>query len=176
MKAVELAPECWQCWNTLGVARFRNGDWRGARDALLTSVAKKPGENAFDGFFLAMTWWHLGDRQAARDWMGRAEGWRLQNRPDDVELLRFRAEVEQLVGPFGSLLAKTPPAMPSSVAEALNDASFGLPRSCPARASRKRGEPPSSETGLGRRIASLARPELRVFDVLDHALFFMDLT
>ena len=157
------------------MAGFRNGDWRGARDALLTSVAKKPGENAFDGYFLAMTWWQLGNQTAARDWMGRAEGWRLQYRPDDVELLRFRAEVEHLVGPFDSLIAATPPPMPTSVSEALNDESFGLPRSYPKDYIENTESQCLGDRVRNRETRSHAS-ELRVFDILDHALFFMDLT
>jgi serine/threonine protein kinase/Tfp pilus assembly protein PilF len=42
------------CWNTLGVARYRNGDWAKAKEAFERSLALG-GENAYDGFFMAMT-------------------------------------------------------------------------------------------------------------------------
>lgn len=172
MKAVELAPRSWASWNTLGVARYRNGDWEAARETLMSALEKNSGDNAFDCYFLAMTLWRLGQRQVARQWLERAEEWRLRNRPDDIELLRFRTEAEQLVGPFGGCLARTPPPAPSSVAEALKDPSFGLPKLCPL------GD--TNRTELGERTPSRPPwtdgPALHALDVLDHSLFFIDLT
>jgi serine/threonine protein kinase/tetratricopeptide (TPR) repeat protein len=169
-RAVALAPESWASWNTLGVARYRNGDWNGAKDALETALQKHRGENAFDGFFLAMTLWRLGQQEPARDWLRRAEGWRLRNLPSDVELLRFRAEAEALVGSFPCHHAASPPPMPSSVAEALKDPSFGLPRFCPAPAPQATGEQ-DCQTGATHRT----EPALRISDHDDHALFFIGL-
>jgi serine/threonine protein kinase/tetratricopeptide (TPR) repeat protein len=174
LKAIKLVPESWASWNTLGVALFRNGDLSGARDAFLTSLEKKPGENAFDGFFLAMTLWRLGQKQAARGWLARAEEWRLRNLPDDVELLRFRAEAEQVIGPFPGHAPEPPPAMPLTVAEALKDPSFGFPKQCP---SPDRGDTDGTQLGKRETCGKLPVPgAIRVQDFLDHALFFMDLT
>jgi tetratricopeptide (TPR) repeat protein len=171
-KAVEISPKSWECWNTLGVALFRNGDWEAANKALMTAQEKNPGANAFDGYFLAMTLWHQGKRQAARRWLEQAEDWRLRNRPEDLELLRFRTEAEQLVGPFGGLGATARPLTPSSVAEALKDPSFGLPTLCPP------GDTKGTE--LGKRASCphpvTAGPALHALGLLDHALFFIDLT
>ena len=52
----------WPSWNTLGVARYRNHDWTGAREALQTGASKKECRFAFDGFFLAMTLWQTGEQ------------------------------------------------------------------------------------------------------------------
>ena len=53
----------WASWNTLGVARYRNHDWAGAKEALQTALAKKDCRFAFDGFFLAMTLWQTGEQE-----------------------------------------------------------------------------------------------------------------
>jgi tetratricopeptide (TPR) repeat protein len=174
-KAVNLIPDCWESWNTLGVACYRNGNWEEAREAFLTAIDKHSGDNAFDGFFLGMVMWQLGDKQASRDWLSRAETWRLQNLPDDCELLRFRAEAEALVGPSAGFLTESPPAFPATVAEALKDPTFALPSpiSEDARLESQR-TPMGHGTTDGHRSA--ATGALRVFDVLDHALFFLDLT
>src|SRR5262249_7730175 len=53
-RAVELAPKDGQAWNTLGVARYRSGDWGGAREALETSMGLLAGRSeGFNTFFLA---------------------------------------------------------------------------------------------------------------------------
>ena len=171
-KAVELAPRKWWSLNTLGVAHYRNGDWKSARDTLGAALSQRRDENAFDGFFMAMSLWRLGETEPALEWLAKAERWRLRHRPDDVELLRFRAEAELLFGPSNRCLAVKPPPMPSSVAEALRDPSFALPpMECPPttgdeakRASGKPGDP-----------GSTAGPDRRALDVLDHALYFMDM-
>jgi serine/threonine protein kinase len=171
-KAVDLAPQKWESWNTLGVARFRNGDWRGAREALLTAIQKKPGNNAFDGFFLSMSLWRLGERQAALLALQQAEDWRISNRPDDTELLRFRAEAEQLVGPFAGDLDKALPRLPATVAEALQDPSFRLPETCPtdssARSEAAGSQPASCSTD--------ADDEFHAVEISAYALLFLGLT
>ena len=118
-QAVRLCPAMWESWNTLGVARYRSGDWTGAKKALETALLKKKARFAFDGFFLAMTLWQLGEQDSARQLFLKSEEWRLRNEPENVELLRFRAEAEQLVGTSWQPNRAIAPAMPSSVAEAL---------------------------------------------------------
>ena len=131
-QAVRLCPQIWASWNTLGVARYRNRDWTGAREALQTALSKKESRFAFDGFFLAMTLWQTGEQEPARQLFLKSEEWRLRHEPDDVELLRFRAEAEQLIGTGWQRHRADPPEMPTSVAQALRDPSFALPRPCPA--------------------------------------------
>ena len=131
-QAVRLCPQMWASWNTLGVARYRNQDWTGAREALQSSLSKKDSLFAFDGFFLAMTLWQTGEQEPARQLFLKSEEWRLRNEPHDVELLRFRAEAEQLIGTGWQRHRAGPPQMPTSVAQALRDPSFALPRPCRA--------------------------------------------
>ncbi len=98
-RAVELAGEAVKmlsrdgaCWNTLGVARYRAGDWKLAVEALAKSVELRQGGDACDGFFLAMAHEKLGNRAEARTWYDRAVAWMDKNQPKDAELCRFRAE------------------------------------------------------------------------------------
>ena len=53
-KAVELAPNEGNFWNTLGVAHYRAGDWKAALEALEKSMKLRNGGDSSDWFFLAM--------------------------------------------------------------------------------------------------------------------------
>jgi tetratricopeptide (TPR) repeat protein len=97
-KAVELAPEVWDYWNTLGAARYRAGSWKAAIAALEQSMALGGGGNSIDWFFLAMARWQMGEREEARQWYDRAVRWMGENPSDfDDELRHFRAEAEELL-------------------------------------------------------------------------------
>jgi tetratricopeptide (TPR) repeat protein len=96
-KAVAGAPIAAN-WNTLGVARYRNGDWAGARDALQRSMELGSGGISFNWFFLAMTHWQLGNKEEAGQWYDKAVQWMEKNQPQDEELQRFRAEAAELLG------------------------------------------------------------------------------
>src|SRR5262249_39578799 len=52
-KAVELAPKDGICWNTLGVAHYRAGQWQDAVTALERSIKLRNGGDSLDWFFLA---------------------------------------------------------------------------------------------------------------------------
>jgi eukaryotic-like serine/threonine-protein kinase len=96
-KAVELAPAQGMFWNTLGVAHYRAGDWKAASAALKKSDDLLKGNDlSFNAFFLALAHWHLGNKAEARKWYDQAVGWMAKNKPQDEELLRFRAEAEFL--------------------------------------------------------------------------------
>jgi tetratricopeptide (TPR) repeat protein len=98
-QAVRLDPGLQAGWNTLGVARYRAGDWAGAVEALERSAAASPpGGTAFDHFFLAMAFQRLGDRGRARDSLGRAIDWSDRHRPGHPDLARFRDEAVALLG------------------------------------------------------------------------------
>lgn len=87
--------------NTLGVARYRVGDWKGAVSNLERALAlRKPSDplNAYDGFFLAMACWRLNDRAKSREWNNRAVQWMQSSMADDLELKRFAAEAAELLG------------------------------------------------------------------------------
>ena len=112
--ATERAPNRASNWNTLGVASYRTGDWRAAIEALEKAEALEPEKNlAFNGFFLAMARWQLGNRDEARRWFDRSTVWMDQNRPRDAELRRFRAEAVALLGMEESPKPESPDAPPS---------------------------------------------------------------
>jgi tetratricopeptide (TPR) repeat protein len=95
-RAVELAPKRGAYWNTLGVARYRAGNWDGAIAALEKSSALQ-GHTSFDGFFLAMARWKRGQRDEARRVYDRAVRWMNFFKPSDGELRRFHAEAAELL-------------------------------------------------------------------------------
>jgi tetratricopeptide (TPR) repeat protein len=97
-RAVELAPQDGGCLNTLGAARYRAGDYRGAVTALEKAMGFRDGGDSFDWFFLAMAHWQLGDKDQARQWYAKAVSWMEEHRAKDQELARFRAEAEELLG------------------------------------------------------------------------------
>src|SRR5262249_21380799 len=83
-------------WNTLGVARYRAGDFK---QALADLQKSRPGEDtSFDQFFMAMAHHQLGDAEAARSCYDQAINWMKKHAPEDAELIRFRAEAEGLLG------------------------------------------------------------------------------
>jgi tetratricopeptide (TPR) repeat protein len=97
-KAVQLAPQDANYWNTLGVAHYRAGDWRAAVTALDKSMELRNGGDGFDWLFMAMAHCQLGDKDAARKWYDKAIAWAEKYKPDDDELGRFRAEAAELLG------------------------------------------------------------------------------
>jgi tetratricopeptide (TPR) repeat protein len=98
-KADELDPNSGIVTNTLGVAQYRNGDWKAAVEALMKAVHLRRGGNSEDFFFLAMAHWQLGEKDKARAWYDHAVAWMDQHKPNDEELKRFRAEATALLGP-----------------------------------------------------------------------------
>jgi len=98
-EATRETPEDPSCWNTLGVARYRAGDWAGAVEALEHSVALAPrgGDTAFDHYFLSMACRRLGEVDRARAWFDRAVAWSDRHRPGHPGLAAFRAEAAALL-------------------------------------------------------------------------------
>jgi tetratricopeptide (TPR) repeat protein len=97
-KSVEKAPAA-KNLNTLGVAYYCAGDWNAAIGPLKKAESLGPDKSlAFNGFFLAMARWQMGEKDEARKWFDRSDQWMEKNRPDDAELRRFRAEAEELLG------------------------------------------------------------------------------
>jgi tetratricopeptide (TPR) repeat protein len=98
-KAVTREPEQAKYWNTLGVARYRKGDWAKARAALEQSVERSGEGNPHDWFFLALACRRLGETERAREWREKAVRW-MDACPEKAEdLLRYRAEADDLLGP-----------------------------------------------------------------------------
>ena len=90
-KVVEQEPMRATCWNTLGVAHYRCGDWKAALAALEKSMELRNGGESEDWFFVAMAHWQLDDKPKAITWYDKALGWMEKNQPKDKELIRFRA-------------------------------------------------------------------------------------
>jgi hypothetical protein len=90
--AVDAKPQDGNLWNTLGVARYRAGDWQGALAALEKSAQLQGDGTGHDFFFLAMTCRKLRDKEKARTWYDRGVAWMREHAPEDEELRRFRAE------------------------------------------------------------------------------------
>jgi serine/threonine protein kinase len=99
-RAVALEPNEWNYLNTLGVAAFRASDWNTAARAL-RQASTFTGGGAYDLFFLAMTYWHQGNKTDAREMYDRAVAWTDKNKPDDSELRDLRAEAAALLGQPG---------------------------------------------------------------------------
>jgi tetratricopeptide (TPR) repeat protein len=97
-QAVKLAPQTARHWRTLGVAQYQADNWNEAVAALQKSIDLSKGANSYQSFYLAMALEQLGNKEQARMWYARAVEWMDANRPEDSELLRFRAEAAQLFG------------------------------------------------------------------------------
>ena len=107
-KAVEWEPKQPAFWHTLGVARYRAGDYRSAALALQKSMDLKNGGDAADWFFLAAAFHKIGDRSLARRWYDQAIA-QLKHGPQNdqarlAELHQFRQEAAVALG-----LSDTPP-------------------------------------------------------------------
>jgi len=97
-KAVELAPHDAACWNTLGVARYRIGDFDGALAALQKFREFRADDGEWsNAFFLAMAHWRKGNKDVARQWYQKGVEWMERNAPTDVGLILFRAESAELL-------------------------------------------------------------------------------
>ncbi len=97
-RAIDLAPNDRDIWNTLGVAYFRMGDWEQSRSALYRSIELADEGDAFDWFFLAMIHSQFGHEERAHDWYDKAVEWSHQRRPGNGELYRFQVEAAQMLG------------------------------------------------------------------------------
>jgi len=98
-QALTLAPNDRDYWNALGMAHYRNGNAKEALAALQKSVELRYGGTCLDHFFLAMTYWKLGDKESARHWHQRGVEW-LKNtkREREAEFQRLREESAKVLG------------------------------------------------------------------------------
>jgi tetratricopeptide (TPR) repeat protein len=96
-KAVDSAPQEGNFWDTMGVAYYRAGDWKSAVGALEKSIQLRQGGDSVDFYFIAMAHWQLGEKDKAREWYKRGAEWMATNKPQDEELLGFRAEAAALL-------------------------------------------------------------------------------
>ncbi len=105
-EAVVLAPKEGNCWNTLGVAHYRAGNWQESIAALEKSMQLLSGHfEAFNTLFLSMAHWQRNDKEQARKFYDQAVGCLEKNKEGlkkdklhEEELHRFRAEAPALLG------------------------------------------------------------------------------
>ena len=105
-QAVALAPASGACWNTLGVAHYRAGDWSAAANALNESMRLRSGGDPYDWLFLAMAHHSLGDAAEARRWLDRSIGWIQTRAPHNLVLIPLREEALRLLGSGGPRAAR----------------------------------------------------------------------
>ena len=101
-KAVAINPTSWMFWNTLGVSAYRVNDWETAEEALRKAIKlDASGGRADNWFFLAMTRWHQGHCNDARQLFDQAVAWMNKEKSEDPQLKRFQAEAARLLNPPG---------------------------------------------------------------------------
>jgi hypothetical protein len=120
-EGIARAPDDLMYRQSLGWALYRTGDWKGSLETL-----KPLAHHGTNNFVLAMAYWQLGDKTAAKatfergsEWLKgyeqrcaeRAKNERTRTYPPPSLLKRFQAEAAALLG-------VTPPAKPA-VSEAL---------------------------------------------------------
>lgn len=98
-RAVEIEPDNGSWWHTLGVARYRTGDWQGALEALDKTWQLQGWATSWDWFFQAMAHWRRGNKEEAWKYYHQAVDWMENNAPQNEELIHFRKEAEQLMAP-----------------------------------------------------------------------------
>ena len=96
-KALEAEPGRPNFWNTLGVARYRAGDWKASIEALRKSMQIRNGGDASQCYYLAMAYYQLSSKNESRDWYDRAVQWHEKNQPGNEDLRRLRAEAAKLL-------------------------------------------------------------------------------
>ena len=100
-QAVAAAPGNASYRGTLGTARYRAGDWQNAIADLEQVIKLRPVDDpasAEEGFFLAMAYWHLSEKEKARTWFTKSVAWMARGQQANPELQRFRAESAELLG------------------------------------------------------------------------------
>ncbi len=106
--AVKLAPSGANCWNTLGVVRYRAGDWNGAAQATLKSMELSGGASFWDWYTLACCEWRLDQRERARQLLIQAYRRTPPEATQDPFYLELRDEAAALIGERASTGGNSP--------------------------------------------------------------------
>jgi tetratricopeptide (TPR) repeat protein len=107
-RAVRSNPESASCWQALGAANYRLGNYQVAVENLEKSIdLQKDGGDAGQWFFLAMAHGRLGHSDAARQWFDRGVRWMQERGNRDEIPRRLWAEAAALLG-----IAYPPPLKP----------------------------------------------------------------
>ncbi len=97
-EAVARQPTNGAYWETLGVARYRAGRWPEAVAALARWGELQPPGGGAGSFILAMAYWQLGNKAAARKRYDVAAQWMDRNQSQNEDFRRLRTEAEELLG------------------------------------------------------------------------------
>jgi serine/threonine protein kinase len=97
-RAVALEAQDSKNWAILGMAYYRAEQWQAALLPLVEAGKRPVAPERIDLYFLAMTYWKLGNKEEARKSYGQAETWRLQHLPARPELPGLGREAAQLLG------------------------------------------------------------------------------
>jgi hypothetical protein len=98
---VARPPRPGEHWSTLGIARYRAGDWAGANEAFDRSDPHVDGAvSATNDLFRAMALRRLGGTDRALAPFDRAVAWLEEHAPDDPKLNHVHAEAEALLRPL----------------------------------------------------------------------------
>jgi serine/threonine protein kinase/tetratricopeptide (TPR) repeat protein len=101
-EVVEHAKQNGHYWATLGVARYRAGNWKESLAALTAAAQLHPGPNSADvTFFIAMAHWKLGHMEEALKAFDQAVAWKEKYGQKSGELKRFYAEAAALLSGKG---------------------------------------------------------------------------
>ncbi len=100
-RAVELAPQVGDYWNTLGVALYRNRSDEEAVAVLTRSIELRGGGDGLDWYFLSMAHARQGDEGLAVEWFERALTWCLTQDPLSDELQSAQAEASEAIKNLG---------------------------------------------------------------------------
>ena len=101
-QAADLAPESASIWNTLGVARYRCGQFPESIEALLKSRSLNHPQAEYNYYFLSLCAARLGKTKESRQWLNQAETLVEKNATDDpalaLERKHIRDEAFSLIG------------------------------------------------------------------------------
>ncbi len=97
-KQLQHEPLSADAWSILGLAQYQTGRFQEALASVQKSMELSSGGNAFHWFGMAMLSWQRDEKPKAKEWYDKAVEWTNKNAPNDQDLRRFRAEVEQLMG------------------------------------------------------------------------------
>jgi tetratricopeptide (TPR) repeat protein len=107
-RVVELDPDKWEYWHTLGIAEYRAGNYRQAIEALNRSQSLEGRMDGYNFFWLAMAHWQLGEEATGREWLNRAILWGDRDSWNKQQLLNYRREAEDLMTePDAALAARS---------------------------------------------------------------------
>jgi tetratricopeptide (TPR) repeat protein len=100
MQAVEIEPRSSPHWVTLGVAHYRQGEWKAAVNALEIGLRQNLPDVGRGTFYLAMVYARQGEVKQARRTYEKALNWMDKHQPRSPEVIRWRTEVGELLSAF----------------------------------------------------------------------------